>query len=69
MLNVNKKSYVICYMLTLRIFSAPKKLHFRQNRKKVLNWLNSANWAKLHKGHVQKLRVRGMQVAQSDLHL
>ena len=66
---MNKKSYMIHYMLTLQIFGAPKKLHFWQNRKKVLNQLNSARGAKLHKGHVQGLCAEGMQVAQSDLYL
>ena len=35
----------------------------------MFNWLNFANWAELHKGHVQESRARGIQVAQNDLHL
>ena len=58
MLSVNGRSHVIRYVLTLRIFSAAKKLRFWQNPKKVLNQLNSANWAELHKSHVQRSRVR-----------
>ena len=54
MLSINGRSHVIHYVLTLQIFSAAKKLCFWQKSKKVLNWLNSANWAKLHKGHVKE---------------
>ena len=53
MLSVNGKNHVIRHVLTLRIFGAVKKLRFQQNCEKVLNWLNSTNWAKLHKSHVQ----------------
>ena len=56
MLSVNGKSHVIRHVLILQIFGAPKKLRFRQNPEKVLNWLNSANWAELHKRHVQGSR-------------
>ena len=56
MLSVNGKSHVIRHVLTIRIFGASKKLRFWQNRKEVLNWLNSANWAELHKGYVQGSR-------------
>ena len=52
---MNRKSHVIRHILILQIFSALKKLCFCQNREKVFNWLNSTNWVKLHKGHVQKL--------------
>ena len=82
MFNVNKKSHVIRYVLILRIFSASKKLRFWQNHKKVLNQLNFASNAKLHKDYVQGSRIevmcgshvegvasRSMQLAQSDLHL
>ena len=54
MLSVNRKSHVICHVLTLRIFDASKKLRFWQNLKKILNWLNLANWAGLHKNHVRR---------------
>ena len=40
---MNKRSYVIRHVLILRIFGAPKKLHFWQNRKEVLNRLNFAS--------------------------
>ena len=53
MLSVNRKSHVICHMLTLRIFGGLKKLHFWQNCEKVLNWLNFTNWADPLKKHVQ----------------
>ena len=43
-------------MLTLRIFYTLKKLQFWQNCEEVLNQLNSAGWAELHKGHVQELQ-------------
>ena len=56
MLSVNERSHVIHYVLTLQIFGALKKLCFRQNREEMFNWLNSANWVELHKGHVQGLR-------------
>ena len=82
MLSVNRKSHVIRYVLTLRIFGAPKKLRFRQNHEEVFNRLNSTNWVKLHKGHlqgslsevmcrghVQGSRAGGIRVARSDLHL
>ena len=41
-------------MQILQIIGTSKKLHFWQNREKVLNWLNSASWAELHKGHMQE---------------
>ena len=44
MLSINKKSYVIYYILILQILGALKKL---------LNQLNFANWTKLYKGYVQ----------------
>ena len=82
MLSVNRKRHMIRHMLTTRIFSAPKKLYLRRNCKEVFNQLNSTNWVKLHKGHVQGSRdevtcrshgVRShagsMQIAGSDLHL
>ena len=53
MLSVNGRSHVICHVLTLRVFGAPKKLRFWQDREKVLNQLNSLSWDELHKGHVQ----------------
>ena len=53
MLCMNEKSHVICHVLILRIFGALKKLHFQQNHKDLLNRLNSANWAELHKSHMQ----------------
>ena len=56
MLSVNGKSHVIRHVLTLRIFGAPKKLCFRQNREEVFNQLNSTNWVELHKGYVQESR-------------
>ena len=57
MLIVNGRSDVIRHVLTLRIFGATKKLRFWQNCEEVLNRLNSASWAELHKGHVQWSRV------------
>ena len=45
MLSVNGRSHVIRHILTIRIFRAPKKLCFWQNREEVFNWLNSASWA------------------------
>ena len=69
MLSVNERSYVIRHVLTLRIFGTSKKLCFRRNRERVFNRLNSTNWVKLHKSHVQGSRVGGMRVAQGDLHL
>ena len=56
MLSIKGKSHVIRHMLTLWVFCALKKLLFWQNRKEVLNWLNSASGVKLHKGHVQVLQ-------------
>ena len=52
MLSVNRRSHVIRYVLTLRIFAAPKKLRFWQNCEKVFNQLNFMNWVELYKGHV-----------------
>ena len=43
MLSVIGKSYIIYHILTLRIFGAPKKLHFWQNCEQVLNQLNFAS--------------------------
>ena len=60
MLNMNKKSHVICYVLTLKIFDNPKKLRFWQNSEEVLNWLNFASWFKLHRGHMQESRGKVM---------
>ena len=56
MLSVNGRSYMIHHVLTVQIFDALKKLHFWQNCKEVLNQLSSANWAELHKSHVQRSR-------------
>ena len=47
---------MIHHVLTLRIFSALKKLYFWQNLEEVFNQLNSTNRVKLHKGHVQGSR-------------
>ena len=62
MLSVNGKSHVIHHVLILRIFGTPKKLRFWQNREEVLNWLNFASWAELHKatykGHGVRSRAR-----------
>ena len=82
MLSVNGRSHMICHVLTLRIFGVSKKLRFWQNRENVFNQLNSTNWVKLHKGHVQgswgevtckghvqRLSAGDMQFARSDLHL
>ena len=56
MLSVNKRNHVICYVLTLRIFGISKKLCFCWNREEVFNQLNSTNWVKLYKGHIQESR-------------
>ena len=58
MLCVNGKSHVIDYVLTLQIFNAPKKLCFWQNHEKMLNQLNFANGAELHKKHMQRSYAR-----------
>ena len=54
--SVNKKSHMIHQILILQIFGAPKKLHFWLNHNKMLNWLNSANGAEIHKGHIKGLQ-------------
>ena len=54
MLIMNGKNHVIFHMLLLRIFGTPKKLRFLQNCEEMPNQLNSANWAKLHKSHIQE---------------
>ena len=82
MLSVNKRSYMICHMLTLQIFSAPKRLRFWQNREEMLNWLNSGSWVDLYEGHMQGLRgevtykghvqgshAAGVQICWSNLYL
>ena len=61
MLSVNEKSHMIYYVLTLRIFGAPKKLCFWQNREEMFNRLNSARELSCTRatcrGHGLKLRA------------
>ena len=56
MLSINGRSHVIRHVLTLRIFDGLKKLYFWRNCEEVLNQLNSASGAELHKGHIQESR-------------
>ena len=59
MLSIKRKSLVIYYVLTLQIFGTLKILHFWQNYKKLLNWLNSASW-------VSYAKVVGSDLAQES---
>ena len=67
MLDVNKKSHVIRYVLILLIFSTLKKLRFWQNCEEVLNWLNSESWAELHKGHILGSQVRSRDMSRGEV--
>ena len=53
MLSMNGKSHIICYVLTLRIFGTPKKLHCRQNCEGVFNQLNSTNWVDVERPYAR----------------
>ena len=57
-LSVNGRSHVICHVLTLQIFGAPKKLRFWQDCEEMFNWLNSTNWVELIKTTCSCQRVR-----------
>ena len=68
MLSVNRRSYVIRHVLILRIFVILKKLHFWQNREKMLNRLNPTSWAELHKATYRSHGVRSRAGAMGNGH-